>query len=68
MFQRMSTALGGLDQNLQSMCRFRKKKKLAREAWSQLGSRICERRVDFLYVLCNLCVLHDWCLALARAR
>ena len=45
-FQRMSTASGVSDQNLQSMCRFHKKK-LAWEAWSQLGSRICERRIDF---------------------
>ena len=59
--------MGGSDQNLLSMCRFHKKK-LAREAWPQLGSRICERRVDFSLRVVLIRVLHDWSLALARAR
>ena len=67
MFQRMRTALGGADQNLQSMCRFHTKKLLGK-----LGHNLDRAFVNaesiFLYVLCNLCVLHDWYLALARAR
>ena len=40
----MRTALGGADPNLQSMSISHKK---LLGAWPQLGSRICERRIDF---------------------
>ena len=60
--------LGRLLTRISSPCVDFTKKNLLGKLDHNLHRAFVNAESVFLYVLCNLCVLHDWCLALARAR